>query len=249
MDELKIGDKVYVTNWGKRWSDFHRWRDNNKEQVFPWKTELPEHITIRTKTIYQELTKTGKPYKRPYERPVLERIDIYKSAEYEILEILDYHSDGAEGIYEAYDTKICLLNDTKYNIAHGYLHQVDIKALTKMNPEQQEKAKHLQKEEYLRTLALKNFGKWTMDNLKGFPKELVAILYDKDQRVAFGSDFPNTKGIVIYRYVPKEYSKSGNPLFLGWEVSYNGEGCDLSDKETIDWKTLPKMFPETIFEN
>ena len=32
------------------------------------------------------------------------------------------------------------------------------------------------------------------------------------------------------------------PLYLGWSQEYNGNGCDLSDKEVVKWEDLGKMF-------
>jgi len=95
----------------------------------------------------------------------------------------------------------------------------------------------------LEVLVEANLNKWKItDDLRKFPKELLKKLYDKDQRVLFGSDY--TKGIVIYYYIDEKYTVNGNHLYVSCSIRYNGKGCDLTDKETIEYKDLFKMFPE-----
>ena len=78
---------------------------------------------------------------------------------------------------------------------------------------------------------------------------LNKVLYDEDQRTCFGSDFPNTRAIITYNYIPKEYTIDNIPLYLGWSQNYNGVGCDLDNKETVNWNDLKKIFLHSNFIN
>ena len=45
---MKEGDIVYVTDWGKRYSDMTKWDydTNQRENIFPMKTKLPDYCDI-----------------------------------------------------------------------------------------------------------------------------------------------------------------------------------------------------------
>jgi hypothetical protein len=126
--------------------------------------------------------------------------------------------------------------------------QIGEGGLSTLTVEEQEKVKHLESEKRLQALAIDNLGKWTIDVKKDeFPKELLKYLYDTNQNTQFGSGM--TKAIIKYPYISKEYTVNGNDICLGWEQFYNGEGCDLSDKETISWYQMKERFPENTFQN
>lgn len=233
---MKLNDKVYVSNWMQIYSTFRKWNNEKQisETVFPWKTELPQYIKQSNDTVVYvpKLTQKGLPFKDGSKIEV-SREQTHKSYEYTIREMLQHPNDS--------EITICLISsnhaDSDWNKVWV---QADIKALTTLTIEEQESLKHLQKEKHLQALAKNNLGKWKFgDNLKDFPKELLQIFYDEDQRVLFGSSM--TRGIVTYNIIPKEYTINNVALYLSSSILYNGEGCDLSDKSTITWEKLSKM--------
>lgn len=235
---MKIGDKVYVSNWGKQYSDFYRWNNGKKELIWEWKTNIPNysstmcHWKIITEPI---LTQKGKPYKDGSTK-VVDRIPLFKNYEYTILEKTT-REDGEV---------ICLLssNHTEVEPLKCFV-QIGEKGLTTLSKEEQEAVQHLEHEKYLQALAKMNLNKWSIDHdLREFPKELLKVLYDKDQRVLFGSSM--TKGIVTYNFIPKEYTINGNNLYVSTTVDYNGKGCNLTGKKTISFKEIKTFFPEQI---
>ena len=232
---MKIGQKVFVCDWGKYYSDIYRWVDNDRQLIWNWKTKLPPYPHLKHEYIYEpNLTLKGTVNKiNP--RTLVAEIPIYKNFEYTIEEITT-RQDGQ---------LIYLLSSEE-----GTWVQIGAGGITTLTPEDQEKVKHLEQEKWLQAMAKENLGKWDITVKKSeFPKELLKYLYDKDQRTCFGSDSPNTRAIIRYPYISKEYTKNGNDILLGWVQEYNGTGCDLSDKETITWNELKIRFPENTFEN
>lgn len=233
---MKLNSKVYVSNWMQIYSTFRKWNIEKQimETVFPWKTKLPEYINQSNDTVVYvpKLTQKGLPFKDGSKIEV-SREQTHKSYEYTIREMLQHPNDS--------ETTICLISsnhaDDDWNKVWA---QIDIKALTTLTIEEQESLKHLQKEKYLQALAKNNLGKWKLgDNLKDFPKELLQIFYDEDQKVLFGSFM--TGGVVTYNIIPREYTVDNVALYFSSSVLYNGEGCDLSNKSTITWEKLSKM--------
>lgn len=233
---MKVNDKVYVSDWGQIYSTFIKGYNKKqiRETVFPWKTELPRHIRQSNDTIVYapKLTQKGLPFKDGSKIEV-SREQTHKSYEYTIREMLQHPNDS--------EITICLISsnhaDSDWDKVWA---QADIKALTTLTVEEQESLKHLQKEKHLQALAKNNLGKWKLgDNLKNFPKELLQIFYDENQRVLFGSSI--SRGIVTYNIIPKEYTVDNVALYFSSSVLYNEEGCDLSDKPTITWEKLSKM--------
>lgn len=235
---MKIGSKVYVCDWGKQYTDIYRWINGERQSIWNWKTEIPDHSSpiFHHKFIHEDnLTLKGTINKREPKK-LVDKTPVYKNFEYTIEEITTRKETG----------KLIYLMSSK----EGCWVQVGEDGVSTLTPEEQEKVKHLEKEKSLQALAKQNLGKWSInDDLKNkFPKELIKYLYDRDQRTCFGSNFPNTKAIIRYPYVSKEYTKNGNDICLGWHQNYNGIGCDLSDKKTISWKELPARFPENKFK-
>lgn len=234
---LEIGDKVYVKNWGQIYSDTHRFVNGIKESFWNWKTKIPEYSNTdffwKTETT-PKLTLKGVP-RKDGSYDIISRTPLYKNFEYEILEKIE-REDGEI---------ICLLSSEE-----GCCVQIGIEGLTIMTPEEQDKVAHLHKEKYLQALSVNNLNKWSINsNLNEFPKELIKVLYDEDQRTCFGSDFPNTRAIITHRYIPKEYTIDNIPLYLGWNQNYNGVGCDLDNKKTVSWNDLKKIFLHSNFSN
>lgn len=243
---FKIGDKVFVSDWGKLYNDFYRWNNSEKTLIWGWKTSIPTYTgtDFHWKTERAKLTKAGTPYKRPYDAPIISRTPVYKDYEYEILEIKKNNSK------DEFKDYVCLLSSlhTDVELLKCFV-QVGMEGLTTLTKEERKVLSKLEKTNALQALAKQNLGKWSIENdLKQFPKELLKYLYDQEQRTCFGSDYPNTKAIIKYPYIPKEYTKKGNDLCLGWEQEFNGVGCDLTDKDTIKWSQLKERFPENSFE-
>lgn len=111
--------------------------------------------------------------------------------------------------------------------------------LSKLHPEKYELNQR-------KKLELQNKKKWSINDTEKFPKELIRYYYDVNQNVLFGSKI--IKGIVKYPYIPKQFTKNGNPICLGVSILYNETGCDLSDKQIINWKDLKEIFPENTFK-
>lgn len=233
---MKLNDKVYVSDWMQIYSTFRKWNNEKqiRETIFPWKTELPEYIKQSNDTVVYapKLTQKGLPFKDGSKIEV-SREQTHKSYEYTIREILQHPNNP--------EVTICLISSNHEDIdCIKVWTQIDIKALTTLTIEEQESLKHLQKEKHLQALAKNNLGKWKLsDNLKDFPKELLQIFYDENQNVLFGSSM--SRGIVTYNIIPKEYTIDNVAIYSSSCVSYNGEGCDLSDKSTITWEKLSKM--------
>jgi len=73
---------------------------------------------------------------------------------------------------------------------------------------------------------------YTQESWKDFchtlPKEHIGIIYDKDDNVLMGSSMG--KGKVMYRYIKPEFVVQNKPIYIGWEVAYDGIGNkDLPD--------------------
>lgn len=220
---MKVGNDVYVKDWGKIYT--------GSFSIFNWKTKISDFSTIffHVEKIYEpKLTKKGVPYKNG-DKVFVKEIKKYKTYKYKILETIQQE-----------DVKICLIASEE----NCYV-QIQEEGLIQMSNENFDKVKHLENELELQILAFENLGKWTYKNATEFPKELVKYLYDKNQTTLFGSN--TTTAIIRYPYIHKDYTVLGNNICLGWEQDFNGEGCDLSDKETITWEELPKMFPENRF--
>lgn len=231
---MKINDKVFVSNWGKLYSDVFKWIEGQRVPIWPWKTEIPIYSSpmhFHERKYKPKLTVQGKPYKDG-SKELISDIPAYKDYEYTVLEKTT-RNDGKV---------ICLLSSEK-----GCYVQIEEEGLTSMTPEEQIKVAHLENSRRLQALAKDNLGKWSIkSDRKLFPKELLKYLYDRNQTTQFGRGM--TKAIIKYPYIAKEYTVNGNDLCLGWEQLYNGKGCDLSGKETIVWSELPKRFPENSFQ-
>lgn len=93
-----------------------------------------------------------------------------------------------------------------------------------------------------------HLGKYTREDLNEkviiskLPKEIISIVYDKDDNVLFGSH--KIKGKVSYHYLDGKFTKNGNPLFLHSEVLYDGIGnSDLPENTiTMNFKDIKAMF-------
>lgn len=224
---VDIGDKVFVVNWGKKYS--------HSPSVKKWfSSDIPQYSedTFFWETQYEELTRAGKPYKRKWERPVKARIPKWENFKYEVVEIVS-HPETEE--------LVCLLSSEE-----GCWIIIGIEGIHYLTPEQYKNAEFD---------ALKEFhkGKWTIDMRtkaqESFPKNLIGIVYDKNDSVLFGSSM--TKGKVQYNYIPAEYMDTGRPFIISVSVLYDGKGNSDLPENTLfmNYRDLPKMFPDNIFSH
>jgi len=239
---MEIGDKVYVNNWMAIYSEFYRFVNGEKELIFKWKTELPQYYSTNffvKKKYKPKLTLKGEPYKNG-EKILIYNELVYSNFEYNIVESIKHPNDN-NIIY-------LLESTTRGMFGHGCFVQIGEKGLTTMTVKEQKKVAHLESEKRLQALAKDNLGKWKItDDFKQFPKELIKILYDREQRTQFGSGM--TRAIIKHKYIAKDYTVNGNDLYMGWKQNYNGKGCDLTGKDTIQWSEMAKRFPENEFTN
>jgi hypothetical protein len=229
---MKVGDKVFVIDWGKMYSDFCKWENNERVPLFPWKTEIPDY--------------SGTTYHKEH-----------KNYKYEILEVTTHPQAGEFtqeeavrkqwNMYDKYpETPIYLIASvhTDKPWMRCFV-QIGEAGLSYLSPEQ------FADKEFN---ALKEFhkGKWTVEDRelaqKEFPKELLGVVYDRNDKVLFGSNY--TKGKVTYNYIPKEYMKEGVPFIIYVSISYDGKGNEDVPKKALfmDFKDLPKMFTLNEFE-
>ena len=234
ISKFKVGDKVFVSNWNKEYSDVYRWTNGIKTIIWKWKTKIPDYSStmFHWKYIYESnLTLKGSLNKRK-PRKLVSKTPEFKNFEYTIEEI----TSNKEGklIYLLSSEEGCWIQ-----IGEGGLSTLTIK--------EQEKVKHLQQEKRLQILAVQNLNKWTLEtaNKKDFPEELLKYLYDTNQNTQFGAGM--TKAIIRYPYVSKEYTVNGNDICLGWEQHFNGKGCDLTNLETVSWNQMKERFTEQNF--
>lgn len=214
---MNIGDKVYVQDWGQRYSCINDFKFN---------TIIPPYskIDFFWKTISEpKLTLLGKPYKNG-DTVILDRIPVYENFKYTILEMK---------LHPSSNKNVCLIKSDE-----GCCVAIGEEGISKLTKEQYERKE-------FDSLREANLGKWVItDDLKTFPKKLLKYLYDQNQSAQFGSEM--TGATIKYPYIEEKFTKNNNPLALGWEMSYDG-GCDLSDKETITWEKLQEKFPDNKF--
>lgn len=225
---MKVGDKVYVVNWGGRYSSIYKWVDGVKTSQFGWKTEIPAYsdIQFHDEFVYEDnLTLKGTINKRE-PRKLVETIPVWKNFKYEIVEIIDHPTNG---------NKICLIQ------ANGCWVQIGIDSLSLLTPKQ-----YADKE--FNAMIEANLGKWTPEALirkviDKLPKEIVSIMFDIDDRVLFGSHY--TRGKVEYRYLEAKFMKDNVPYYLGVSILYDGEGNSTipENSEMCKWKDLKERFP------
>ena len=230
---MSIKDKVFVTDWGQRYSDIYRWDGGVKSVIWNWKTHIPSYSEpdFYWQYFYEpNLTLKGTVNKKE-PRKLISKFPKFKNFEYTIEEITQ--KSNTELIYLLSSQEGCWI-------------QIGEKGISTLSITEQEKVKHLESEKRLQALAIQNLNKWSIkSNLKEFPEELLKYLYDINQTTLLGSTL--TQSVIRYPYIPKEYTINGIDICLGWEQDYNGKGCDLFDKETISWNQMKQRFSEQTF--
>ena len=233
---MKVGDKVFVIDWGKMYSSFYRYVDGEKQSVFNWKTEIPAYSDISFHWHHEyepNLTLKGTVNKRDPKK-LKSKTPVYKDYKYEILEMM---------VHPTYpEVNLCLIASTHVKETwRKCFVQIDEQGLSFITAEQ------FADETFN---ALKEFhkGKWNINsNHKLFPEELLQIVYDVDDNVLFGSRY--VKGKVMYKYIPKEYAVDNIPIIVGTTVSYDGKGNQDLPKDALlmYWKELSGMFSNNKF--
>lgn len=227
--KFSIGDKVFVSDWGKHYSTKFKYVDSIKTPVFNWNIEFPDFYDNDTsfhisREYTPKLTLKGQPFKDGSKILVSETHD-YKNYEYEIIDRIIYN-----------DSIIYLLMSEKRCIV-----QIGEKGLSTLTIKEQEELKVVSHNNYIKALAKDNLSKWSItDDLSKFPSELIKVLYDTGQKVLFGSSY--TKGIVTYQYIDKMFTIKNRDILISTSVDYNGEGCSLEGKETITFSQAKERF-------
>lgn len=81
-----------------------------------------------------------------------------------------------------------------------------------------------------------------------FPKELLRVIYNKEDDLKFNNKI--IKGKIEYHFVPGRYMQTGKPFYLHTEYIYDNEGNSTLPEDTIfvEFKDLPVIFPHNRIE-
>lgn len=256
-NKFNIGDKVFVVNWDAQYSQIASsqgvfWKDDERVAQY-------SGVDFFNRTIRQELTAAGKPWKKPYNAPVIRREYPWKNFKWEVVDFKPHPSYG-EFLYEEhhrkvygygkYDTPYVYLLKSLDHSAHGFnesfpcVCEIGEEGLSLLTPEQYADAQ-------FNALKDSHIAQWSSARANKekdkFPEELLKKVYDKDDNVLFGSSV--VKGKVYYTYIPGEYMDTGRPYIIFTGISYDGKGnADLpKDALIMPFKKLPEMFTENQF--
>lgn len=248
---MKPGDKVYVIDWGKRYSDVTKWNYTlqRRENVFPFKTIIPDcsDIEHHWKFEYEpNLTLKGTVNKREPTK-LKSKTPVYKEYKYEVREIIKHPKAGEfyypeekrkDWGYDKYpETDILLISST----------HTDIEPLKCFVVIGEEGVSLLTPQEFAdkEFNALINYhkGRWTKDMLTRevkdrLPPEIITTAYDPNDDVLFGSSI--TKGKIAYNYLDGKFTKDGIPLYISSSCTYDGIGNTDLPPGTI-FKTYREM--------
>ena len=238
---MKIGDKVYVIDWGRQYTVTKQWEKNHYKSIFPWKVEIPNRSgpEFHRKFIREpRLTAKGVSYKNG-DTILKEVIDTYKNYKYTVVDIIE-HPVLVSLVLQNERVHTILLIKSENNC---YV-QIDVEGVSFLTPEQ-----YADKE--FDALIAYHKGKYSanrMDETDKFPEELLKQVYDKDDRVLLGSSV--IKGKVVYSYIPEVFMEDGIPLIINTQVSYDGKGnSDLpEDAELMHFRDLKHKFTNNNFK-
>lgn len=209
MLTYKIGDNVYVINWGKHYSQITRWVNGKKENIFPIKTEIPSYsgIDFHWDCKYEpNLTLKGTVNKREPEK-LVSRTPAYKNYKWEIVEIFQHPTDKDK-------TLLLLISHTSKGDCYIVINS---EGVSKLTPEQYA-------DKQFNACVEVNLGKWDRNVLvkSNIPKEIISRFYDENDNVLFGSSY--IKGLVSYEYLDGKFSTDGKHIFIGSSILYDGKG-------------------------
>jgi hypothetical protein len=249
---MKIGDNVFVIDWGKKYSGIA-----SSKPIFEWKTKIPMYSSTQffNSHIKKELMKAdGMSFKTPRFETV-KTIQEWKNFKYNILEMMRHpkagqyiqseewrkanpDSEWANDKFE--DVNICLIASPE-----GCYMEIGEEGLSFLSPEQYD-------DEQFNALREFHRARYCVEDrdrgeVKGFPEEFIQSIYDTDDNVLFGSRY--VKGKVHYDYMDGYFTKDGVPFIISVGVSYDGKGnADLpKDAIIMPYSQLPKMFPNNQF--
>ena len=238
---MNVNDRVYVVDWNKVYGGSRS--INREDNPFKWTTKLYDYSTkdFHTESIYEDnLTQKGTINKRE-PRKKIGTIHKYLDYVYEIKEIIQHPTKE--------DETVCLIasTHTDKDWMKCYV-QINPLGLSFLHPDDYNK----EKKEALKRSFL---GKFTHQHIRAcnkkpdkFPEDLLEIMYDKNDRVLFGSSM--IRGKVKYPYIPGIFMTDGIPYLLGWEISYDGKGnSDLPATVTFTtFDELQKIFLNNKFK-
>lgn len=221
---MNVGDKVYVVNWGKHYSQITRRNSETKEieNIFPIQTKLPPYcgISHHWKYVYEpNLTLKGTVNKREPKK-LVEKIPVYKDYKWEVLEIFKHPETGKSGYTEE---NLLLLASTHTDKNHMKCYIIiEEGGVSLLTPEQYKDAN-------FKAFIQANLKKYDKTNFKDAPDEIISVYYDKDDNVLFGSCM--VKGLVSYRYLESRFTKDEKPLYIGWEITYGKSLEDVPEED------------------
>ncbi len=241
---MKIRDKVYVVDWGKRYSVHKVWNNikGESEKIFPFKTDIPDFSTIEYHWEYKyepNLTLKGTVNKREPKKLVA-KIPIYKDYKWEVLEIIKHPKAGefiqSEEVRKDWEDKggmdnkyteenILLLASTHTKVSWKRCYVIiEESGVSKLTPEQYKSKKAENKRKKAEKFIELNLGKWDRNTLvkDDIPNEIISRFYDKNDNVLFGSSM--VKGLVSYEYIDGKFSTDGKHIFIRSSVFYDGYG-------------------------
>jgi hypothetical protein len=251
MSEFKIGDIVFVIDWGKHYSDIEKYNYETqlRENIFPIKTEIPRYSGIDSHWDYHyepNLTLKGTVNKRDPQK-LVGKTARYINYKWEVVEIFK-HPNAGEYCYKDEEQR------KKWNYYHKVTEEnllllasthtekewmrcyivIEDSGVSNLTPQQVADKK-------FNGLIEANLGKWdrlkiNRDNVKQIPKSIISIFYDEDDKVLFGSNM--TRGLVEYKYLDSKFSIDKKPIFLYSSINYDGKGISqLSEEQRTSIKS------------
>lgn len=230
---MKVGDKVFVIDWGKHYSDLFKYEKNRKIKVFNWEYDIPDIYVTSTSFHWERireprLTLKGEPFKNGETILVSEK-PLYKYYKYEILEIIEHPNQGK------FNTLVYLLKSKE-----GCIVQIGKGGLSKMTIEQYNNEKY---DAFIR----ENLNKWSLESdFKQFPQELITTYYDSNGAALFGTNTVNSS--IKYKVVDGKYTVDGKPICIGTSCLYDGGEEAKKHNNFITWDELKQICSNQNFQ-
>lgn len=95
----------------------------------------------------------------------------------------------------------------------------------------------------------------TEDESKGYTVDSAPSAPEGDKKSLWGVDevqYGTGKAVasIQYKYIPEELSSTGNPLFCGWDMIFDGgeRAKKESPNKSWTWDEIKEFFPDNKFE-
>jgi len=231
-NNFKVGDKVFVSEWGKQYSSLFKYDSNNtKVKVFNWKSNISDNYTNNTAFHWKreytpKLTLKGKAYANG-DKIMVSETALYLHYKFEILEIIT-HSPGDKIIY--------LLSSDE-----GLIVQIGEGGISTLTPEQY-------KDEMFNSFIAGNLKKWSIDDdLKQVPEQIITKYYDNNGLALFGTVRVNSS--IKYKVINGRFTKDGVAICIGTSCLYDGGEEANKANNFITWEKLKNMCTNQKFAN